>query len=355
MTRRGHTFALGAGVAAGVGGALALWVFRGGEAPAAATAAPAAATAEVERRDLVVRETLDGELGFADARRVVTSRPGTVTSIAREGAVLRRGEALYAIDGKSTYLMYGSVPAWRALRRGVSGIDVEQLERNLVALGYDPGRDIVVDGRFDSATEAAVKRWEDARGAKQDGVVELGDVVFLPGARRVGQHLVLLGGVAQPGSELVETSSLQKVVTVKLEAGRQDLVREGDIVDVELPGGRRVRGRVVEVGRVAEQETSASGEEDGEAYVTVTIRLAVSARGFDKAPVDVHVATETKRNVLVVPVEALLALAGGGYAVETVDSSGRHLVRVDIGTFADGYVEISGRGIRDGMRVVVPR
>jgi hypothetical protein len=59
---------------------------------------------------------------------------------------------------------------------------------------------------------------------------------------------------------------------------------------------------------------------------------------------------------LVVPVDALLALASGGYAVEVVGPGGaRHLVAVTPGLFddADGLVQVDGE-LRDGQRVVVP-
>jgi peptidoglycan hydrolase-like protein with peptidoglycan-binding domain len=344
-----------ASLAAAAGAALAGWAVFGGDNTASATTPRPAATASVERRNLVVSETLDGELGFDDSRRAVAQLPGTVTRIAREGSTVRRGRPLYSINGRSTYVFYGSVPAWRVLRRGMSGVDVEQLERNLVALGYDRSGAIEIDGKFDGATGAAVKRWQDARGVAQDGVVELGDVVFLPGPRRVGQHLASDGAVVQPGAEIVETTSLRKLVTVELEASRQNLVREGDAVQVVLPDGRSFAGRVAQVGRVAERRASATGEEEGEPYVTVKIALPATVRGFDRAPVEVRVSTQTKANVLAVPVEALLALAGGGYAIEIVSANETRLVRVDIGAFADGYVEIAGAGVREGTRVVVPR
>jgi hypothetical protein len=58
-----------------------------------------------------------------------------------------------------------------------------------------------------------------------------------------------------------------------------------------------------------------------------------------------------------VPVTALLARAGGGYAVEIVDARGeRQLVSVRLGAFdqANGLVQVSGPGVRAGQRVVVP-
>jgi hypothetical protein len=61
--------------------------------------------------------------------------------------------------------------------------------------------------------------------------------------------------------------------------------------------------------------------------------------------------------VLAVPVNALVALAGGGYAVEEVDASGVHkLVAVSVGLFDDaaGMVQVSGSGLAAGQRVVVP-
>ena len=72
------------------------------------------------------------------------------------------------------------------------------------------------------------------------------------------------------------------------------------------------------------------------------------------APVTVAFEQDRARNVLAVPVEALLALRGGGYAVELVGANGvRTLTAVEAGTFADGWVEVRGRGIREGARVVV--
>ena len=70
----------------------------------------------------------------------------------------------------------------------------------------------------------------------------------------------------------------------------------------------------------------------------------------------VHVVTESHPDVLAVPVNALVALLEGGYAVEVVDADGaRRYVGVETGLFEDGKVEVAGDGIAAGDLVVVPR
>jgi peptidoglycan hydrolase-like protein with peptidoglycan-binding domain len=356
MNARRIAWATGIGVTAAAAASLAWLLAGGGDATAAEPGAKATATARVERRDLVQRDSFDGTLGYADARPLYAAQAGTLTRIAPEGRIVRRGDVVYEVDGKPVFLLYGANPAWRSLSTGVAdGRDVRQLEQNLIALGYDPDREITLDETFDWATREAVERWEEDRGAIEDGVVEAGEVVFLPGARRIGAHAASLGGPLQPGAELMDTSSTRRVVTIDLDASRQDLVAEGDAVRVELPDGRIVPGSIRRVSEVAESApTEQEQESDPTIEVTIDLRGAVKG-GLDEAPVDVAIAKESKRDVLAVPVSALLALAGGGYALEVESESGRRLVAVEIGLFADGYVEVEGRGIVPGTTVVVPR
>ena len=72
---------------------------------------------------------------------------------------------------------------------------------------------------------------------------------------------------------------------------------------------------------------------------------------------EVAITDRTVHNVLAVPVSALLARSGGGYAVEVVAGDGTHrLVPVRLGLFDDaaGLVQVSGPGLAAGQRVVVP-
>jgi peptidoglycan hydrolase-like protein with peptidoglycan-binding domain len=279
---------------------------------------------------------------------------GTVTSLPRAGSVVERGGALYRLDGDPIVLMYGSTPAYRALQSGVSdGRDVRELEQNLLALGFDPG---TVDDTFSSSTATAVSDWQESLGLEQTGAVELGRVVVLPGPRRVGEHKTSVGSVLSSGSEVLDTSSNKRVVTVELEASLQEMAHKGDRVEVTMPDGSLARGRITGVGRVARELESSSSDPNAEPQmvidVTIELRSERGAGRLDEAPVSVGLAQETRRHVLAVPVNALVARRGGGYGVELVGS--RRIVAVQAGMFADGYVEVSGGSIREGTRVVVP-
>jgi peptidoglycan hydrolase-like protein with peptidoglycan-binding domain len=343
---------------AAVGGAT--WASAGGDSGSNATETDATrpATATVERRDLVQHETVDGTLGYGDGETLYAQAMGTVTALREPGTVVRRGEALYRLDGKPVTLMYGTVPMWRRLNAAApGGKDIRELERNLVALGYDPDGDIDIDDEWDSATTAAVKRWQKDKGLPRTGSVEPGQIAFLAGPRRIGQLKTTVGGVLQPGAEVLDTSSTARVVDVDLDADKQSLVKEGDKVEVDLPDGSTVNGWITSVGKVAESQEDPQTGEQTDPTIPLEIRLAraVKTGGLDEAPVDVAIEQDRADNVLTVPVSALLALAEGGYAVEVVDPAGStHLVAVKPGLYADGTVAITGKEIKKGMKVVVP-
>jgi peptidoglycan hydrolase-like protein with peptidoglycan-binding domain len=384
MKRVTAVAALGLGAVAA--GGLGFSSLAGGDDGAEPRGARTGPTARVERQILVARELVDGTLGYADARTLVNrlqgsdgssgaeggadSRGGgagggdgggggggsdTLTRTARPGSVVRRGGALYWANGEPVLLMYGSTPAYRTLKEGVAdGPDVQQLEANLSALGFYPG---IVDEDFTSTTASAVEDWQESEGLDETGQVELGRVAFLPGARRIGARKTPVGQALADGGEVLETTSTRRVVKVELDVAKQSYARRGDGVRVTLPGGAEVRGRITRVGQVARASSGsgggAEGSEDQELVVDVSIALR-SARGtrrYDQAPVSVALASERRRNALVVPVEALLARRGGGYAVELA-GSGR-LVPVRTGLFADGLVAVAGRGIGEGTRVRV--
>ena len=344
----------------------------GGDQAAGGQPSKPPATAQVVRTTLVDQEQVDGTLGYAGEVSVVSQLAGTITRLASKGEVVDRGQVLYEVDGKPVRLLFGERPAWRALAEGVpDGPDVRQLEENLVALGHATSRTLTVDDKWTPATTDAVKRWQKATGAEQTGAVQLGQVVFVPAALRVSEHPQPMGSGAQPGAVAVKATLARRVVTVDMDARRQGLAKVGDAVEVQLPGGQRVGGKVTDVAKVAESSDDGGGggsggsgggggntgggnDDDPTVKVTITLDDPASTGGLDQAPVKVRFNGQRADGVLAVPVYALLALAEGGYGVEVVEGGGRRLLPVQTGLFARGMVQVSGSGLTEGMRVVVP-
>ena len=141
----------------------------------------------------------------------------------------------------------------------------------------------------------------------------------------------------------------------------QETVSLGDSVQIELPTDERVPTVIKFIDQVVTQ--TQAGE-----FIEVTLEVLnpEDIEAYDQAPVKVFVTTEISQNVLYVPVNALLALAEGGYALEVYDGTlesgtfegesgvDTSYVAVEIGVFTDGFVEVKGN-ISEGQIVVVPR
>jgi hypothetical protein len=323
--------------------------------------APPPATAAVTRQDLSAVTPVTATLGYAGSYTVTGQGSGTLTWLPSAGQVIRQGQVLYKTDnGSPVVLLYGSVPAWRALYEGNTGQDVSQLNHDLVALGYASRADVVSLGwdYYSWETAYGVQLLEEHLGvAWPTGSLTLGQVVFKPQALRVAQVTGSLGGTAS-GPVLTATSD-QHMVSVPLDASDQSEVKAGDAVSITLPDGSTTAGVVSSVGTVA--VTSGSGSGSG-SQATTTIPVSVrlvhpsAAGSLDQAPVTVNITTQTARDALVVPVGALLAEASGGYDVEVArPGSTRRYVPVTTGIFddGDGLVQVTG-ALTPGQRVVVP-
>lgn len=334
-----------AGVSLAGAGAFAL-TLDGGEAEAGPDAP--LGTAVVTRGDLVDTEAVDGRLTYDDVRSVWTGAQGVVTWAPERGRTIGRGKTLLEVAGKPVTVMYGTSPMYRTLREGVSGADVRRLEENLDELGYD----VTVDTDFTSLTAEAVRSWQDDRGLDVTGAVGPDQVVFVGGAVKVREVKAPEGQRAAAGQPVLVVSGTRRIVLVDLEAEKQDLARKGAKVTVELPDGKSVPGTISAVSDVA--ESTGTGQ-DAETTVEVEITLGGAGTGrLDEAPVTVRLESERRADVLSVPVEALLALREGGFGVEVVEGSARRTVPVTAGVFGGGRVEVSGTGLRAGMKVGVP-
>jgi hypothetical protein len=326
-------------------------------APGSGQAAQAPTTAVVARSDIAATTPVAATLGYAGTWTVTGQGGGTLTSLPSAGQVIRQGQVLYRVDnGSPVVLLYGRVPDWRPMSEGLAGADVTQLNRDLVRLGIADRAGLAAAGwdYYSPETGYAVQQLERDLGVSNPAAsLSLGQVVFKPTAIRVSQVTGSLGGPAT-GPVLAATSD-RHVVMIPLDVSQEDEVKPGDAVTVTLPDGSSTPGVVSFVGAVA--TTSANGPNGPVTTIPVQAKLTDpgAASGLDQAPVTVYITTATARDVLVVPVTALLTWPAGGYVVEVAGpGSTRRYVPVTPGIFDDnsGLVQVTG-ALAAGQRVVV--
>jgi hypothetical protein len=199
-----------------------------------------------------------------------------------------------------------------------------------------------------------------ALGVTQNGTLALGQAVFLPTPARVTAISTTLGAPAGPGQPVMTVTSTTRQVSLAIDAAQQSELAVGDKVTITLPDNQNTPGVVSSVGTVATalSSDSSSGSNSSPTITVLVNPTDPAATGtWDQAPVEVSITSGAVANVLVVPVDALLALSDVGYAVEVVGADGIHrLVAVSLGLFddADGMVQVSGSDLAAGQRVVVP-
>jgi hypothetical protein len=290
------------------------------------------------------------------------TNPGTTfTGLPAVGVVLRRGQSVYSLNNEPVPLFYGTVTPYRALSLGVTpGPDVQQLEQNLIALGFEHG--VASDG-FTSATEAAVEAWQASVGEPESGVVALGDDVVEPGPIDIASLTATAGSAVVSGTAVLTATSTTPVVTIDLDPSLQSDVKVGDPVTITLPNNSTTPGLISSVGTVATTPPSSGGSaaSSSSSSPTITVLATLSnpkaASSLNQASVNVSITNASVKDVLAAPVDALLALASGGYALEEIGADGvHHLVAVTVGLFDDqaGLVQVSGSGLAAGQKIVVP-
>jgi peptidoglycan hydrolase-like protein with peptidoglycan-binding domain len=348
--RRGLVWlALGGAVLAAAGAGAWLWVSNASTEPTPATTGPAT-TATVERGTISATESFDGTLDRGGPFTVTGSGEGIITRLTEQGETLERGDELYRLNEQPVTLLRGVVPMYRDLAPGDSGIDVKQLEKNLAKLGYDG---FPVDDEYTFSTAEAVRAWQGDIGAEPTGVVSRADVVFLPEGGRVDTLHVTVGDTLSPGSPILDITGAEQVISLEVDVDDRDRFEVDTEVTVVLPGGDEVSGTVSSTAVVE----VVSEEEGTDTESIVQIEVALNAKAPDEfvgAPVDVIAAVDERTDVLFVPVNALLALAEGGYGLEVVADDGTtSIVAVETGLFGEGKVEINSPEVAEGTVVGV--
>jgi len=335
--------------------------------PVALPPPPPVSTAGVVRTDLVTTVLTEGTLGYAPSEPVINHVVGTYTALPAPGTMLGPGQVLYRVDNRPIVLMVGAIPAWRAFAPGMTdGPDIAELESNLIMLGDTAGLFSSPGEHFDGLVADAVKRWQTGNGYPANGQISLGQVVFVPNPILVGAVNAVPGQAATPADMPYQVTTATRIVTVPLNPNLPN-INVGETVSIVLPTNTVTPGTVFAVGPAPPTSatgsqgasgsgSNANGAQPSQPSIVATIapdRAAATGTGNGVA-VQVSLSVQAARGVLAAPISALLALAGGGYGLEVVGPSGaHHLVGVTTGIFTGSQVQVTGRGVTAGTKVVV--
>lgn len=304
-------------------------------------------------------EVVEGEVGSSIDLNVVakwTPTPvgsnqaaGVVTSInVGAGDEVSAGAVLYTVNLRPVVIAQGDVPAFRALASGASGADVSQVQSLLAGLGYYVGP---VDGKFGSSTTRAVKAWQRAAGLPADGVVQLGDLVFVPALpTRVSldTEVIARGTTLSGGEDVVRALSAEPDFTVPLTEAQAGLVATGTRVQITGPEGETWEAFAV-------GHTSATDDESvvvelaGRDDASICGDQCASIPVIDQSLLRSRIVTVEPVSGPIVPISALRSDAAGTLTVVSDEGT---VFEVEIVASAKGMAVVEG--IPRGTLVRVP-
>ncbi len=272
---------------------------------------------------------------------------GTVTTVeVTAGDEVTHGSVLYTVNLRPVVIGQGAVPGFRPLARGTDGADTQQMQGLLAALGFFKG---TPDGKFGAATDAAVRAWQKSLGIPRDGVVQPGDIVFVPSLpTRVAldTEVIHRGASLAGGEAVVRGLSVEPAFTVPVSDNQSAMMPNGTRVEIVTDAGTWEAFVVDRVTDPASGTVVKLADVDGASICgDDCASLPVTGQTLLRSRI---VTVETVQG-LVVPSAALLSSAGG--AVSVVDEAGQsHPVTVV--TSARGMSVIEG--VAAGVRVRVP-
>ena len=299
-------------------------------------------TSQVLRETLQSSVEFNGDLGFGETRELMSGADGIVTWVPPEETVIRHGEIIWQIDAVPVPYLDGAIPMYRELFWGAKkGDDILQLEALLIDDGYGPDG-WVADSTFDRTTHNALKKWQKAIGMTDDGAIAPTEVVFGTQPLRV-VDAAYVGDTTGSGPILTVSGARAEVSVVASSRQLETFQRTPDVVIV-LADGRELDATIDEV-------RATPADEEGRFGYQVTYLVEDSIG--EAQPVKVRIEQTLAEDSLTVPVDALVALAEGGYALEVVTDGGNVLRGVEVIDFDDTRVAFTG-DVAEGDLVVVP-
>lgn len=310
-------------------------------------------TVAVTRMDLADTTSFDGSLAYGSPLILKGAGTGTVTKLPAVGTIARRGVALYSVNDKPVLVLFGDTPLFRPIGTvGMAGSDVAMVASNLAALGLIPPvtESDPAKVTWTNSMRKALGNLQAWLGLAVTRTLAVGDVVVLAGPLRVDSVLAHTGDPV--GTDLLTLTSEHRSVTLQIDPADARPFTVGVAVTVTLGNGTTVPAQVTSItsATVLLPAGGATVQHDSNPKTTVTIDPDDdTALTTAESPVRVSVTTRKRSQVLTVPVDALLGLREGGYALQTTDG---RLIPVTLGMISGDRVEISGSDLTAGLTVV---
>lgn len=302
----------------------------------------AESTSEVRRQTLRSSDEFNGDLGFGDTRELVSGADGVITWLPEDDCVIVPGDVIWEINRQPVPYLDGAIPMYRDLFWGATkGDDILQLETLLVELGHGP-ENWVPDNSFNRTTRNAVKELQRAYGMTDNGALGQTEVVFGTAPLRVA-NAAHVGDATNNGPILTVTDAIADV-TVDTTSRQLATFQNAPDVVIVLADGRELDATIDEI-------KATPADDQGRFGYRVT--YVVADEVGQAQPVKVRIEQMLAEDALTVPVDALIALTEGGYAVEVATPSGNVLRAVEVIDFDDTNVAITA-DLAEGDLVVVP-
>ncbi len=263
-------------------------------------------------------------------------------------------QRLLFVSGKPVFAYVSATPLWKdlstSLPTGAQRVNVVALQKALKKLGYYKK---AINGRFTSATENALKRWQKANDLTATGVVDVTKFVWMPTGSVLTAWDVSLGSHVSSGTSLASVVSPSRL-------SASALISQADIAELKV--GQKAQmaidgydsdgftGRISFISSEPASSASASGSSSSTQYsISVTPqKLPALAKSGMTGTLDIVI--KQAAGVLMVPSSAVSG--GSSTSFVRVLQNGQPVYRqVQTGMATSSYTEITS-GLAQGETVV---
>lgn len=315
--------------------------------PNASNNLPRSVTARIERRYIQSTTEVNGAIVSGSTTTLTLIAPeGVVRAIitaapVSHGDVVKAGVVVAEASGRPVILLSGSVPAYRDLKVGDKGSDVQQLQTALGDVGLHPDR----DGEVGSLTLTALAALYQRLGYPMPvgGVVRAAEFMFaarLPG--RLASPTAVVGSGILDQTVVVDSGEAQ--VQLKIPPAVVP-PNKGDSVELSCSGttiNGVIAGAPVLNATVAEPPSGDAGQAGAQTVLMVNTSKPISNELLEAQCVGTVVHRLTEKKVLAAPSSAIFSTSDGGSDIQVVGAKGTALtVPVTLGASADGWIELT--------------